>query len=62
MKQCRVIRIDTNEVMIEAGIPDSDFANFLKSFNNPPFKVEFREHTEKDTKEFWKDVKGGTIL
>ena len=63
MKYCRVVRIgDEENVLMRAGIPDTELSNFLKHFNSPPFKVQVREHTEKDTEEFWKDVKGGIVL
>ena len=63
MKQCRVVKIGKeNETLIEAGIPDSELQNFLDHFDKDGYKVQTREHTEKDTTEFWKDVKGGIIL
>jgi len=62
MKQCRVIKIENGEVMIEAGIPDFHLAYFIKTFDGDGYKVQVREHTEKDTEEFWKDVKGGIVF
>ena len=47
---------------MEAGIPDSELQNFLDHFNKDGYKVQYRERTEKDSEEFWKDVKGGVIL
>jgi len=47
---------------MEAGIPDSELPNFLENFDKDGYKVQVREHTEKDTEDFWKDVTSGTIL
>ncbi len=63
MKKCRVVKIENEkETLFEAGIPDSELQNFLDHFNKDGYKVQYREHTEKDSEEFWKDVKGGIIL
>jgi len=57
MKHCRVVKIgEEDEPLIEADIPDSELDNFLSHFNKDGYKVQSRESTERDMKNFWSDV------